>query len=170
MKTQNRRDQILDILNKSNSPVSASSMAKKFSVSRQIIVGDIALLRASGKDIIATPRGYIVLKEKKEHIKTIACRHGDADIADELTAIVDCGCTVIDVTVEHAVYGQITGLLMLSSRLDVTEFINKMTNYGAKPLSTLTDGIHLHKISCPGEAAYKNVLSMLSKKGILVSN
>ena len=41
-----RRERILQILRDSKEPVSAASMASQVHVSRQIIVGDVALLRA----------------------------------------------------------------------------------------------------------------------------
>ena len=60
MNAETRRKKILEHLSVSSGPVSATALAGKFSVSRQVIVGDIALLRASGADITATPRGYIL--------------------------------------------------------------------------------------------------------------
>ena len=53
-----RRKEILRQLQLSEKPVSASRFARDLGVSRQIIVGDVALLRAAGEDIIATSRGY----------------------------------------------------------------------------------------------------------------
>ena len=58
MHAEERRETILKLLRQSAQPVSASTLAAQLSVSRQIIVGDIALLRAGGADILATPRGY----------------------------------------------------------------------------------------------------------------
>ena len=55
-----RRAALSDYLSQAAGPVSASVLAARFSVSRQIIVGDIALLRAGGLDIAATPRGYLL--------------------------------------------------------------------------------------------------------------
>ena len=52
-----RRAALSDYLSQAAGPVSASVLAARFSVSRQIIVGDIALLRAGGLDIAATPPG-----------------------------------------------------------------------------------------------------------------
>lgn len=66
---------------------------------------------------------------------------------DELNAIVDQGCTVIDVIVEHPIYGQLTGPLQLSSRYDVVQFVDRCRQSDALPLSNLTEGIHLHTIS-----------------------
>ena len=54
---QERRRAVARALEEADGPVSAAALAERFSVSRQIIVGDIALLRAAGADISATPRG-----------------------------------------------------------------------------------------------------------------
>lgn len=57
MDASRRRVRILDYLRAAKAPVSATALAKKLSVSRQIIVGDVALLRAAGEAVTATPRG-----------------------------------------------------------------------------------------------------------------
>ena len=61
MNAAQRRDAILSILSAAEGSVSASQLAAQFNVSRQIIVGDVALLRAGGANISATPRGYVIL-------------------------------------------------------------------------------------------------------------
>ena len=164
MRSEDRRKQILDILQKATAPVSATSLAAKFSVSRQVIVGDIALLRASGTEISATPRGYVILREPTGITHQIACQHTGAEMETELNAIVDNGCTVIDVIVEHPVYGQLTGPLQVSNRYDVQQFLDRCTS----PLSNLTEGIHLHTLSCPNEEAYARVLKSLDEMGFLL--
>ena len=60
MDAAQRREEIRKILGRSREPVSAATIASEVHVSRQIVVGDIALLRAGGADIQATPRGYIL--------------------------------------------------------------------------------------------------------------
>ena len=113
-----RRAAILSVLERTDHPVSAAALAREFSVSRQIIVGDVDLLRAGGLSIAATPRGYMLPEEHSGLVRTLACRHRADQMEDELNAIVDQGCTVIDVIVEHPIYGQLTGPLQLSSRYD----------------------------------------------------
>ena len=76
MRAEERRQAVLELIEQSEKPVSASSLASRFSVSRQIIVGDIALLRAAGAEISATPRGYVILRGSMTGVvKQIACRH-----------------------------------------------------------------------------------------------
>ena len=132
-----RRAAILSVLERAEHPVSAAALAREFSVSRQIIVGDVALLRAGGLSIAATPRGYMLPEERSGLIRTLACRHRADQMEDELNAIVDQGCTVIDVIVEHPIYGQLTGPLQLSSRYDVAQFVDRCRQSDALPLSCL---------------------------------
>ena len=100
MHSDERRKAIADVLRAADAPVSASALAEKFSVSRQIIVGDIALLRSSGEEILATPRGYVTPKEARGIVRRVAVRHTPQEMEAELNTIVDNGCTVIDVIVE----------------------------------------------------------------------
>ena len=162
-----RKEKIIEEIKKSNKPISASTLAKKLGVSRQIIVGDVALIRASGNNIIATPRGYILDSKQQNQTYTIAVNHSQEQMADELYTIVDLGGCAIDVIVDHPVYGQLTGKLHLSSRYDVDQFIKKVNNNQAKPLSQLTDGLHLHTIQCPNEDTYQRIVSALDEKGYL---
>ena len=55
MNAAQRRKVILERLTEANAPLSASVLAGELGVSRQIVVGDVALLRASGTQIDATP-------------------------------------------------------------------------------------------------------------------
>ena len=173
MEGELRRRAILQLLRDEGKPMSAAKLSRFLGVSRQIIVGDVALLRASGHEITATPRGYVVPEQagqKKTVRRQLACRHDSAAMREELYAIVDEGCTVQDVIVEHPIYGQLTGLLSLSNRHDVEEFIRKSQTEDAKPLSMLTEGIHLHTLLCPDEAAFRRVHDKLKALGVLLEN
>lgn len=167
MDAASRRQAILDRLRAADRPVSASALASERNVSRQIIVGDIAILRAGGAEISATPRGYVLPQATDGITRTIACRHTLAQTGQELDILVDNGCTVLDVIVEHPVYGQLTGQLHLSSRYDVGQFLQKVSRSGARPLSALTGGVHLHTILCPDEAAWHRVRAALDQAGFL---
>ena len=166
MQAKARREAILNTLSTCPDPVSASTLAAQFSVSRQVIVGDIALLRAGGADISATPRGYVYHRDVSSVIHKVATRHKSDQTEAELNAIVDQGCTVVDVIVEHPIYGQITGPLELSSRYDVSQFLLRSAE--TQPLSVLTEGIHLHTLSCPDEAAFTRVQNALRTLGVLL--
>lgn len=168
MDAQERRRSIAHILEQATLPVSATALARQFSVSRQIIVGDIALLRAGGTDISATPRGYVTARPQSGLRRTLACRHRGEQMEAELNAIVDQGCTVVDVIVEHPIYGQLTGPLNLSNRYEVSQFIQRCREEAAAPLSLLTEGIHLHTVLCPSPSAYARVCHALAELEILL--
>jgi len=168
MQAKARRESILEILHTAQQPISAGTLAARFSVSRQIIVGDIALLRAGGAKISATPQGYVILKKENGVLRQIACQHSGEQMEAELNAIVDQGCTVVDVIVEHPIYGQLTGPLQLTSRYDVGRFLERCARSEARPLSDLTGGIHLHTLSCPDDAAFARVEGVLRQLGVLL--
>ena len=122
-------------------------------------------------DIISTPKGYILNNNESNEnyiIRTIACRHSKDFIEDELNSIVDEGATVVNVIVEHSVYGQITGDLHVSSRRDVKAFINKLKLQDINPLAQLTDGIHLHTIKCRDEETYQEIIKSLKERDICI--
>ncbi len=168
MRAEERRQAIRELLQRAKQPVSATALAAQFSVSRQIIVGDIALLRAAGADISATPRGYVILRETGGLVRQVAVQHDAAGMGEELNAMVDQGCTVLDVIVDHPIYGQLTGPLQLSNRYDVGQFLARCAQSDARPLSELTEGIHLHTLSCPDEAAFGRVCRELRRLGVLL--
>lgn len=170
MRAEERRQAILEVLRQSSHPVSAGYFAQHFSVSRQVVVGDVALLRAAGADISATPRGYVILKAAGGFVRQVACRHDAAGMEAELNAVVDQGCAVADVIVDHPVYGQLTGPLQLSSRYDVGQFLAQCAASDARPLSDLTGGIHLHTLACPDEDAFCRVRQALGTLGVLLED
>lgn len=171
MNTAERREAILGILRQGSEPVSASELARRMKVSRQVVVSDVALLRAAGQDISATPRGYVLEGSGAPETGirfTVACRHDTLSMAGELYTVVDNGGGLLDVTVEHSIYGQITAPLRIFSRYDADEFMKKIASLRAKPLSDLTGGIHLHTISCKDEAAAERIRQALAEKGFLL--
>lgn len=169
MLAEERRQIILRLLQNAGQPISASALAGRLSVSRQVIVGDIALLRAGGEEILATPRGYCLQSLRPGLIRRVAVCHSDGDMEAELNAMVDQGCTVEDVIVEHPLYGQLTGELRLRSRYDVGQFLLQARQGGAQPLSQLTGGLHLHTIRAGDEAALDRAQAALGKLGVLWS-
>lgn len=165
MRGEQRREALLKLLHEADGPVSAAVLADRLGVSRQIIVGDVALLRAAGEEIAATPRGYVSTHETCALRRTVACIHSEEQTGEELRIFVDHGCIVQDVIVEHPVYGQLTGALHLRSRFDVDEFLRRSA--GSAPLSSLTDGLHLHTLLCPDEATFDRVKAQLRERGFL---
>lgn len=168
-----RREKIMEMIKASKAPVSATALAMRLNVSRQIIVGDIALLRASGESIFATPTGYVLDKintpDSFGYVGTIACRHFEKELSDELYTIVDFGGTILDVTIEHNTYGQLSGTLGVGSRHEADKFLEKLNENKDKPLSDLTGGIHLHRIGCRDKATFDLIVSSLVSKGIALT-
>ena len=98
MSGEERREKIINTLKSSESPVSGSKLAKTAGVSRQVIVQDIALLRAKNYDIASTPKGYCLRDQDKcERIFKI---YNDPEEEErELQLYVDQGGFVKDVFV-----------------------------------------------------------------------
>ena len=172
MNSQQRREKIGKILQAVKEPITATVLAKDLSVSRQVIVGDIALLRAQGMDIAATPRGYILnaVPEISGVTFTIACQHSKEKILEELYTIVDYGGTILDVAVEHPAYGEISGELRISTRYDADNFWNKIKSGEVQPLSKLTEGIHIHKIWCKDAETKNRIIKALEENHILLES
>jgi len=172
MDATTRRKKIFKLINKENAPVSASALAKELSVSRQVIVGDIAILRAQGREIIATARGYVIpeFMESNRYVGKIACCHNAENTKEELYIIVDLGAAVVNVIVEHELYGEITGQLNIKTRDDADSFVERVKSSEVKLLSALTLGVHLHTIACRSKAHFEQVYQALDSAGFLVQN
>lgn len=168
MESEQRRQKIMNIITDAKSPVKGTDLAEKCKVSRQIIVGDIALLRASGSPIISTPRGYQLARERANGIeKVIVCCHGADQMQLELETIVDNGGMVHNVCVEHEIYGYIEGSLKLRSRRDVRQYVKKMEDCHAELLSSISGGIHTHLIETVSQDDMDAIEEELDKLGIL---
>ncbi len=168
--SNDRRNSIIETLKGANHPITGSELAELFEVSRQVIVQDIAIIRASGTHVIATSNGYMLQREtdKSKLIKTFVSKHSGFDrMEEELKIIVDYGGKIIDVIVEHPVYGEIVGALHLSTVEEVERFIEKVAETGARPLSILTEGDHIHTIEVPSEKVYRLIVQELSEKGFI---
>jgi len=172
MESELRREQILNMVMSQTSPISASALAKTLKVSRQVIVGDVALLRAKGHEIVATARGYIIPKAREfnSYLGKIACRHTREDTKSELYVMVDLDATVVNVIVEHDLYGEIAGGLNLTDRKDVDIFIEKAELSKVRLLSELTMEVHLHTIACRDKIHFEQICKALKDKGYLFEN
>lgn len=165
-----RRKEILKRLEESGEYITAAKFSEIFGVTRQIIVSDIAILRANGYSISATKNGYFLEKDFPDGIiESIVCRHSSQRVTEEFYTIVDNGGEVINVIVEHPIYGQISADLNICSRYDADEFVRMVEESGASQLCDLTDGIHIHTIFVPDKSSYDRIVEKLSEIGILVS-
>lgn len=165
-----RRSAILKKLTDSVHPITGSELADLFNVSRQVIVQDIAIIRASGTHVIATSNGYLIQKQTdtSKLIKTFVSKHNGFDrMEEELKIIVEFGGKIIDVIVEHPVYGEIVGALHLGTMQEVEAYIEKIKSTNARPLSILTEGDHIHTIEVPSEKIYELIIDELTSKGFI---
>ncbi|EIT85328.1 transcriptional regulator [Fictibacillus macauensis ZFHKF-1] len=168
-----RREQILHILKASSLPIKGGELANQMNVSRQVIVGDISLLKATNEPIIATSQGYIYIQKEETRApatRLIVSKHSKEQTKDELFTIVDHGVTIKDVTVEHPVYGDLTASLRLTSRKDVEQFLAQLSHTNATLLSTLTDGVHMHLLEASSMEIIERACEDLQAKGYLLQN
>lgn len=166
-----RREEILKLLIMGGGPISGTELSRRFGVSRQIIVQDIALLRAVNQDILSTPRGYVIYSKKSNRAeRRFKVSHTTCQMEDELFTIVDHGGRVKNVIVSHVIYGEIVAALILNTRSDVKEFIRKIEEYRGKPLKDLSDGIHWHLVEADTEEILDQIESELETKGYLIAN
>jgi uncharacterized protein len=166
-----RRAFILQLLKDSPVPLTGGELATRTNVSRQVIVGDITLLKAKEEPIIATSQGYLYFKQNTGvpiFERTIACKHSPDDTTKELNLLVDHGVLVKDVKIEHSVYGDLTASIMVSNRQEVKQFIENIHNTNASLLSELTGGIHLHTIAASSVQSLDKAEAALKEAGFLI--
>ena len=191
MTGEERRNELLNTISESVAPISGEKKKKKYQVSRQVIVQDMALLRAAHHEIYATPKGYVILqtkmdnatveeqesqisrkeayKEPKQVYREYRVAHSDEQIEDELNTIVDMGGKVLDVSIRHEVYGTICGDLSICCRKHVQDFMEEIRSGKSKPLKNLTSGgIHYHKVEADSEETLELIEQELKRKGYLL--
>lgn len=162
-----RREGIIETIRNSSTPVSGTALARRYEVSRQVIVQDIALIRAAGHDIISTHRGYIL--ETKSTVKRIfKVIHTDEQLEDELQTIVDLGGTIVNVKVRHRVYGEMKAPLNIRSRKQVQDFLEDIRSGKSSPLMNITSNYHYHEVEAESEEVLEQIGEELRRKGYLV--
>lgn len=169
MEGDTRRQEIMKIIERAEEPVSGTRLAELMGVSRQVIVQDIALIRANNKNILSTNKGYILFQDKNQRVKrSFMVNHTDGQIEDELLTIVSYGGRVLDVVVEHEIYGQITVDLVLKTARDVKDFVERLSRNKTKPLKELTGGVHIHTVEADTEELLAVIEERLRNKGYLL--
>lgn len=162
-----RQEKIKSTLLSAKKAVSATHFAKEFGVSRQTIVGDIALLRAGGEDILATPMGYEYAEPVEPLQFTVVCQHTLAQTEQELLLIIHAGGTVLNVAVDHPIYGQLSGQLTIRNESDVHQFMYHLQRFKGHLLSELTDGVHSHLIAVQKASQMDEIRQKLRDNEIL---
>ncbi|MGM9589543.1 MAG: transcription repressor NadR [Faecousia sp.] len=166
-----RRAQILQLLRDQDSPLSGTLLANEFHVSRQVIVQDIALMRAERHDILSTNRGYLYRREDRDSSmpkRVFFVRHSNEQVLEEFLTVTELGGNVLDVVVEHELYGQIRVDLMIENDRDAREFYEKLIHSKDNPLKVLTDDCHYHTVAAPSEKLLDLIEQELDHKGYLL--
>ena len=161
-----RRKKLIFLMRESEQPLSGTQLGQVTGVSRQVVVQDIALLRTEGYPIVSTAKGYL-LNEPKCAIRVLKVCHTNEQVEAELTTIVDLGGTVLNVMVNHRVYGRVEAALNIRNRRDVQGFLNDLRTGKSVPLLNVTSGYHFHKISAESEEVLDEIEHALQKKGFL---
>ena len=166
---EQRRRGILACIRAYGKPIRGGELALRFRVSRQCLVQDVAILRAGGEPIEATPRGYrLPDSARRGHRAVLACKHAPERTEEELNILVDHGVRVLDVIVEHPIYGELQGSLMVESRADVRDFLAQVRSSRALLLSSLTGGVHLHTVEASRRESIGRARAQLRERGILL--
>ena len=166
MSGEERRGKIIQALKNSDKAVAATTLAKEFDVSRQVIVQDVALLRANGKNIFSTNRGYLI-QEDEETTRVFKVQHEDDEVEKELTTIVDLGGTVEDVFVYHKVYGVLRAEMNIKSRMDIRNYMEEIRSGKSSLLKNVTSGYHYHTVRAERVEILDMIQEELQKKGLL---
>lgn len=166
MNGEERRSGIVNILETSDKPVPGAELSKLLSVSRQVIVQDIAIIRANGYEVTATNRGYVIHKDG-EIQRVFKVNHRDDEIQQELQDIVDMGGIIRDVFVNHKVYGVIRAEMNVKSRRDVEKYMEQIHNGNSTPLKNVTAGYHYHTIVADSVEDLDEIQEKLEKEGFL---
>ena len=166
MSGKERREQILRILKSSDKPIAGTELAKQLDVSRQVIVQDMALIRANGIEIVSTNKGYIVQDEKTVS-RVFKVVHTDGQVEEELNLFVDHGGKVEDVFVYHKVYGVIKAAMNIKSRRDVKRYMDEISSGKSTNLKNLTSNYHYHTITAEDEQTLDLIQEELRNRGFL---
>lgn len=161
-----RRNKIITMLRQSQKPLSGAALGSETGVSRQVVVQDIALLRTEGYDIVATARGY-VLSGSEQAMRIFKTFHTDERTEEELKTIVDFGGCVVNVMVNHRVYGKVSAPLNIRNRRDVQIFMEELKSGKSTPLLNVTSGYHFHQVTADREEILDEIEEALRKKGFL---
>lgn len=168
MDANNRRNEILGLLKKRNKPLKGIELADLFKVTRQVIVKDLAVLKAQDENVVSTSEGYLYLIRSDVFRRVFYVKHLNEGIYDELSIIIKYGGVIEDIVVEHPYYGELKATLYLRNVIDLENFIKKFKEKGAKPLSALTNGEHMHTVSAPDEKCLDLIENELREKGFII--
>lgn len=167
MKAEERRKEIVNCLMAANAAVSGGMLSERLKVSRQIIVQDIAILKASGYEILSTHQGYVI-KTTPLAERVFKLRHTSEQTEDELSCIVSLGGTVVDVYVWHKVYGKIRADMNIFSERGVQQFMDGIKSGKSTELMHITSGYHYHTVRADSIETLEKIAKALEEKNYIV--
>ena len=165
-----RREKMVQLLKTSDSPLSGTALAKQLQVSRQVIVQDIALMRAENHAIVSTNKGYLYRSAAAENTwpkRVFFVRHSTEQVLEEFLTVIELGGRILDVSVEHELYGPIRADLLIENRADAEDFVRRLAACRDNPLKVLTDDCHFHTVTAPSEKLLDLMEAELRAKGYL---
>ena len=165
-----RRMKIRQMLLDAHQPLSGTALARGLHVSRQVIVQDIALMRAEHLPILSTNKGYLLGPDavrSSQPKRVFFVRHATDRVLEEFMTVIDLGGRILDVAVEHELYGPIRADLLIENRQDAQDFVDRLKNCRDNPLKVLTDDCHFHTVAAPSEKLLDLIEGELRSRGFL---
>ena len=170
MNGETRREKIKQMLQESSQPLTGTALANALHVSRQVIVQDIALMRAEQLPILSTNKGYLLGPDAvctAQPKRVFFVRHRTEQVLEEFMAVIDLGGRILDVAVEHELYGSIRTELLIDNARDAEEFAERLMRCRDNPLKVLTDDCHFHTVCAPSEKLLELIEQELRARGFL---
>ena len=170
MTGEQRRTEIRRMLQNAQTPLTGTALAKGLHVSRQVIVQDIALMRAEHLPILSTNKGYLLRPDAlqaSQPKRVFLVRHTNEQVLEEFMTVIDLGGRILDVSVEHELYGPIRADLLIENAQDAAEFVQRLAACRDNPLKVLTDDCHFHTVSAPSEKLLDLIEAELRARGFL---
>ena len=165
-----RRMKIRQMLLDARQPLSGTALAGALHVSRQVIVQDIALMRAEHLPILSTNKGYLLGPDavrSSQPKRVFFVRHATDHVLEEFMTVIDLGGRILDVAVEHELYGSIRADLVIENAQDAADFVARLVGCRDNLLKALTDECHFHTVAAPSEKLLDLIESELRSRGFL---
>ena len=168
---EQRRTEIRRMLQQAQQPLTGTALARALHVSRQVIVQDIALMRAEHLPILSTNKGYLLgpdAVQTQQPKRVFFVRHSTDRVMEEFMAVIDLGGRILDVSVEHDLYGPIRADLLIENAQDAQDFVERLAACRDNPLKVLTDDCHFHTVTAPSEKLLDLIEAELRSRGFVV--
>ena len=170
MTGEQRREAIRRMLKAAHEPMTGTVLAGALHVSRQVIVQDIALMRAEQLPILSTNKGYLLRSDaplSTQPKRVFFVRHTTGQVLEEFMTVIELGGRILDVSVEHELYGPIRADLLIENAQDAQDFVERLKGCRDNPLKVLTDDCHFHTVSAPSEKLLDLIENELRSRGFL---